>query len=150
MLGCVIGWLLSFGNFFFMSLGVTKALETGDENTAKLKMRSSYIGRTIVMLAVMAVSLVIEQIHWLPVVASVFYPRIVITANNLFGLARSRKKHLAGEDESETVGGEDGVQTAENVKAEEELNEEPEETDELEKFMKGFYKGSVPGEENKK
>ena len=99
LIGAVVGWLLSFGNFFFMSLGVIKALATGDESTAKLKMHTSYIARTVVMLAVMAVSIIVSFIHWVPVVVSVFYPRIVITAVGLVSFAKSRKKHLAGEDE---------------------------------------------------
>lgn len=140
-LGGLVGWLLAIGNFFFMSIGVVKALETGDESSAKLKMRSSYIGRTVVMIAVMAVSLVVDWMHWLPVVASVFYPRIVITANNLLSLAKSRKKHLAGEDSEEG--------SATEKISEQSSREEPEsdEEDALDSFMKGFYKGVVPGEE---
>ena len=143
VLGGVIGWMLAVGNFFFMSVGITKALETGEENAAKLKMRTSYITRTLVMLAVIAVSLVLDQIHWLPVVASVFYPRIVITALNLFSLAVSRRKHLAGED-AETQEDEKP-----NVQPQSEDNTE-EETDGFEKLVRGFYKAPVPGEENKK
>jgi len=135
-LGALVGWLLSFGNFFFMSLGVVKALETGDENAAKLKMHSSYIARTVVMLAVMAVSIIVDFIHWVPVVVSVFYPRIVITAVNLVSFAKSRKKHLAGEDE-------------EPVPAPA-IEDEDEEEDGFEKFAKTFYKAPVPGEKNDK
>ena len=80
LIGAAVGFLLSFGNFFFMSLGVIKALETGDEAAAKLKMHSSYIARTVVMLAVMALSIIVDFIHWVPVLVSVFYPRIVLTA----------------------------------------------------------------------
>lgn len=138
--GGAVGWLLAFGNFFFMARGVAKALETGDENTAKLKMRSSYIARTIAMIAVMAVSLVVNWMHWLPVIASVFYPRIVITAQNLINLVKSRKKHLAGEDEAEQEAAKTEINTQNDTESDEE------EHDAMEIFMKSFYKGTVPGE----
>jgi len=143
LIGAVVGWLLSFGNFFFMALGIIKALETGDENAAKLKMHSSYIARTIVMLAVMAVSIIVDFIHWIPVVVSVFYPRIVITAVNLVSFAKSRKKHLAGEDEkpADENGGEDVHKTSEPAEY-----ADDEEEDGFEKFAKTFYKAPVPGE----
>ena len=60
LLGALVGWLLSFGNFFFMSVGVIRALSTGDENAAKIKMHTSYIVRTVVMLAVMAVAIIVD------------------------------------------------------------------------------------------
>ena len=78
--GTLVGYVLSFGNFVLMSVGVLKALETGDEVMAKLKMRRSYVFRTVVMLAVIGVSIAVEFVNWVPVVASVFYPRIIITA----------------------------------------------------------------------
>ena len=37
LLGCAVGWILSFGNFFFMTVGIIMALETGDEKEAKRK-----------------------------------------------------------------------------------------------------------------
>ena len=89
VLGVVIGFALAFGNFFFMSIGITKALETGDEAAAKRTMRVSYLIRTVVMLGVIALSLLTDRIHWLPVTASVFYPRVIITVRNLY----SRWKH---------------------------------------------------------
>ena len=138
-LGALVGWLLSFGNFFFMSLGVVKALETGDENAAKLKMHSSYIARTVVMLAVMAAAIILDFIHWVPVVVSVFYPRIVITAVNLVSFMKSRKKHLAGQEEEDTF-----------VPADAYEDDGEDEEDGFEKFAKTFYKAPVPGEKNDK
>ena len=144
LVGAAVGWLLSFGNFFFMTLGVIKALDTGDESAAKLKMHSSYIARTVVMLAVMAVAIIADFIHWVPVVVSVFYPRIVITAVNLVAFAKSRKKHLAGEDEPMPDETADPEKTAENSC---EYDDDGEEEDGFEKFAKSFYKAPVPGEE---
>ncbi len=130
-IGGGLGWVLAAGNFYLMSLGITKALATGDEAAAKLKMHSSYIGRTVVMLAIIALSILVDGIHWLPVVASVFYPRIVITAVNFWGLYRNRKnppEPSAAEGTAEQEEDGDG------------------ESDEFEKFVSGFSKGPVPGE----
>ena len=124
--GSLIGYVLAVGNFILMSYGVIKALETGDEAAAKLKMRSSYIWRTIIMLAVMALSLVYDAIHWVPVLVSVFYPRIIITARGIFNNIKARKNPPP---DYEPLPDDDGE----------------EKTDEFEKFVSGFSKGSVPG-----
>ena len=123
--GTLVGYVLSFGNFVLMSVGVLKALETGDEVMAKLKMRRSYVFRTVVMLAVIGVSIAVEFVNWVPVVASVFYPRIIITAR---GLSRKNKTRN------------DPPPTYDPVPE----DEEEEKTDEFEKFVSGFSKGEVP------
>lgn len=123
--GTLVGYVLSFGNFVRMSVGVLKALETGDEVMAKLKMRRSYVFRTVVMLAVIGVSIAVEFVNWVPVVASVFYPRIIITARGLW------RKYKMRNDPPPTY---DPVPE----------DEEEEKTDEFEKFVSGFSKGEVP------
>ena len=123
--GTLVGYVLSFGNFVLMSIGVLKALETGDEVTAKLKMRRSYVFRTVVMLAVIGVSIAVELVNWVPVVASVFYPRIIITARGLWRKYKTRN---------------DPPPTYDPVPE----DEEEEKTDEFEKFVSGFSKGEVP------
>ncbi len=123
--GTLVGYVLSFGNFVLMSIGVLKALETGDEVTAKLKMRRSYVFRTVVMLAVIGVSIAVEFVNWVPVVASVFYPRIIITARGLWRKYKTRN---------------DPPPTYDPVPE----DEEEEKSDEFEKFVSGFSKGEVP------
>ncbi|MGN1410854.1 MAG: ATP synthase subunit I [Eubacteriales bacterium] len=132
LFGALVGYVLAVGNFILMSYGVVKALETGDEASAKLKMRSSYIWRTIVMLAVMALAIAFEAVHWVPVVVSVFYPRILITARGIFNNIRARKNPPPDYEPLPD-------------------DNDEEKTDEFEKFVSGFSKGSVPGvkEENK-
>lgn len=76
--GGVIGWAMTVSNFSLMSLGVQKAVSDPDPQHAQLVMKVSYTWRTIGMLAVMAISFLLDFIHWLPVVAAVFYPSIVI------------------------------------------------------------------------
>ena len=123
--GTLVGYVLSFGNFVLMSVGVLKALETGDEVMAKLKMRRSYVFSTVVMLAVIGVSIAVEFVNWVPVVASVFYPRIIITARGLWRKYKTRN---------------DPPPTYDPVPE----DEEEEKTDEFEKFVSGFSKGEVP------
>ena len=123
--GTLVGYVLSFGNFVLMSIGVLKALETGDEVTAKLKMRRSYVFRTVVMLAVIGVSIAVEFVNWVPVVASVFYPRIIITARGLWRKYKTRNDPPPAYDPVPE-------------------DEEEEKSDEFEKFVSGFSKGEVP------
>ena len=142
--GLLIGYALAVGNFYFMSVGLTKALSTGDETAAKTKIRQSYLIRTLVMLAVMAFSLWTERIHWVPVIASVFYPRIVLAMRGAWTWIR-RRRHPEEEPEP----------AAREIPAEplnESLNEQEEEEspDEFEKFVSHFSKGPVPGEEKGK
>ena len=123
--GTLVGYVLSFGNFVLMSVGILKALETGDEVTAKLKMRRSYVFRTVVMLAVMGVSIAVEFVNWIPVVASVFYPRIIIPARGLWRKYKTRNDPPPAYDHVPE-------------------DEEEEKTDEFEKFVSGFSKGEIP------
>ena len=53
-----------------------KAIETGDQSRATGIIRLSYLWRTLFMLGVLVLSLVVDAIHWIPVVASFFYIRI--------------------------------------------------------------------------
>ena len=154
LFGIVIGFLLAVGNFFFMSVGITRALATGDEVTAKAKMRSSYIVRTIVMLAVMALSLAVDWIHWLPVLASVFYPRIVLTARSLWSWYKAKKNPLppaSGEDAPESAEADlsdpDAV-PARSLPADD-YEDGEDSPDEFEKFVSHFSKGPVPGKDRK-
>ncbi len=160
LFGILVGFLLAMGNFFFMSVGITRALATGDEAAAKTKMRTSYIARTIVMLAVMALSLAVDHIHWLPVLASVFYPRIVLTARSLWSWYKAGKNPLPSEegapesaeaDLPDALGARslpDGEDGGENARGPDEPDES-DEPDEFEKFVSHFSKGPVPGGDRK-
>ena len=153
--GLLIGYALAVGNFYFMSVGLTQALSTGDETAAKLKIRQSYLIRTLVMLAVMAFSLWTERIHWVPVVASVFYPRIILAARGAWTWILRRRHPEAPEPAAEVRSLPDAAGEEAPDKAPDEIRDEArkedgqEEPDEFEKFVKHFAKGPVPGEEKK-
>ena len=136
--GLLIGYALAVGNFFFLSVGVTRALDTGDEAAAKRVMLASRTARTVVLLGVMGVCVWIwtqsERIHWLPVVAAAFYPRIVIAARGLFAWYAHKKDPAPAQTE----------------RTEEPEEPEEETEDEFEKFVGHFSKGPVPGEEQAK
>ena len=142
--GLLIGYALAVGNFFFLSVGVTRALDTGDETAAKRVMLASRSARTVVLLAVMGVSIWLwtrsEAIHWLPVVAAAFYPRIVIAARGMLAWIRHRK-------DPAPVSSDSGADREDRDREEE---DEEESDDEFEKFVGHFSKGPVPGEEQKK
>ncbi|MBO5257793.1 MAG: ATP synthase subunit I [Clostridia bacterium] len=124
-LGCLVGFVLTVGNFFVMSNTLTKAIATGDEVTAKLKMKQSYVTRSVVMLVVMGASIVLEQIHWVPVIASVFYPRIIIFVRGIAQNIRNRKNPPQENPDNYVKWEDDG---------------DEEEPDEFEKFVGGFSK----------
>ena len=134
--GLLIGYVMAVGNFYFLSVGVTRALDSGDEAAAKRVMLVSRTVRTAVMLAVMGVCVWVwtrsERIHWLPVVAAAFYPRIVIAVRGTLTWYLHRR--------------DPAPEGSEPVPEEEEAGEEAE--DEFEKFVGRFSKGPVPGEES--
>lgn len=81
--GGALGLAVSLGNFVLMCIGVIRALETGNEATAKLKLRSSYIARTLVQAGLIAYAFSTGAICPIPVVVAVFYPRLTIAVCDL-------------------------------------------------------------------
>ena len=84
VLGGVLGYCLTVFNFFLMSLAVQRSVSDPDPRHAQLMMKASYSRRSVMILAVMVVSFVVDQIHWLPVAAAVFYPTLSIFARQFF------------------------------------------------------------------
>ena len=130
--GTVIGYLLAVGNFYFMSVGMTAALDTGEEIAAKKKLRTSYILRTVVILGILAGAIVLSQktgmINWIPVAAGVFYVRIVIAAKSVIDYFRLKKNPEPIPEPS----------------AEPEEDNDAEEEDGFEKLVSHFARGPVP------
>lgn len=130
-IGIGIGFLLAVGNFFFMSVGVARALEERDESAAKLKLRSSYTTRTFAILAVVAASLLLDWINPVPVLLSVFYANIIIKGTNFWNTFVLKK------------GSEETITSQAPIEDEEDEENAP---DEFDKFVSKFAKGPIPGE----
>lgn len=125
-LGGLWGLFITVLNFFIMTVAIQRAVELSDEQTAKMKIQASYTKRMLLMVALMVVGVVVPQINWIPVLISVFYPRIVITVRG--GIASLKNKN------TEAV-----TTTADSSEAEDGSDfDEDEEEDELEKFV-GFF-----------
>ncbi len=142
LIGGAVGFSAAFLNFCCMSVSVVRALETGDEVAAKLKLRSSYITRTLGLVAIIAVAIAVDFINFVPVLLSVFYPRITITACNIWNTYN--KKSQVPDAPSEV---------SDNASAVDEASEKaPEETedgeDEFEKLVSGFYRGNPVNKKN--
>ena len=143
VLGTVVGYLLAIGNFYFMSIGVTLAVETGEEIAAKRKLRVSYAFRTVGILTILVASIILSQkygvINWIPVAAGVFYVRIVIAAMSVVKYFKLKNAPLLPPEED------DGDKPESDDPEEDEEAEE----DEFEKFVGHFAKGPVPGKDTK-
>lgn len=91
--GGAVGWVLAGTNFFIMSLDVQRVVESSDDaNKAQMRMKLSYMWRMLVILAVVVAALLLPQIHWIPVAAAILYPRLVITARQMW-----ERSHAKGE-----------------------------------------------------
>ncbi|MBQ8369577.1 MAG: hypothetical protein IJY35_06335, partial [Clostridia bacterium] len=124
------GGLLAFGNYYFLSVGIMMALASGDEKQAKRKMRTSRIARTVVQLGVIAFAILFpHRIHWLPVILSTFFPRILIGVKGYWDFMRHRNDPIPVSD----------------TPAEPDDDDE-ENADGFEKFVSHFSKGNIPGE----
>ena len=134
LFGVAVGYLLAIGNFYFMAVGMTIAMDTGEEFAAKKKLRVSYILRTVVVLGVLVGAILLSQntgiINWIPVAAGVFYVRIVIAAKSVINYYKLKKN-------PETYS---AVPDDEN----DDENADSEKEDEFEKFVGHIAKGKVP------
>ena len=148
VLGVVLGYVLAIGNFYFMSVGITAALDTGEEIAAKRKLRSSYVIRTVLILAILVGSILLGQkfgvINWIPVAAGVFYVRIVIAARGVIDYFKLKNAPPIPDDESGDTA--DGSEET----ADEDEDEDEDEEDEFEKFVGHFAKGPIPKAEDGK
>ena len=100
LLGGVYGCLLAVGNFFFLGVTVRRIADT--ENAAdpeqiaqaKLKMRSSYITRTLVTGALLIVGLVVFKFNWIAYLLPMIFPRVAILAGQLIAARRVKGSEI--------------------------------------------------------
>ena len=92
LFGGLWGFFITVLNFFIMTVAIQKAMASGDEQQAKMKLQASYTGRMLLLVALMVVGIVVPFMHWAPVLISVFFPRVVITVRGLISSVRNRGK----------------------------------------------------------
>ena len=73
-----MGWAIAVLNFLLMGVTIQNAVALEDKQMAKKKIQLSYMLRTGLLVAAMAAGVVLPWFHWLPVLVSVIFPRIVI------------------------------------------------------------------------
>ena len=101
LLGGLYGSVLAVANFFFLGLTVQRIAEsaqTGSEEVdpdavklAKLKMRQSYMLRMLLGAGLLIVALAVLKLNWIACVCPLIFPRITISAMDVFKRVRSVK-----------------------------------------------------------
>ena len=81
--GSLLGAFAAVFNFFLMGLAVQKTVESGNTESAKKRFQLSYMLRTALLVGILALGVILKYFHWLPVLLSVFFPRIVIIFRNI-------------------------------------------------------------------
>lgn len=84
LLGNLLGLLAGVGNFFFMGIGVQKAVER-DEKGAKNVLKFSQTARFFGIFVIAALGIVLECFNTVAVIVPLFFPRIAIAARGLKG-----------------------------------------------------------------
>lgn len=99
--GSLLGGLASVANFFFMGLTIQSAVDK-EPDAAKKKIQLSYTVRMFALLAVLGVGVYFganhKYFHWLAVVVSALFPRVIILFRGLV----LKKQDTANGGESES------------------------------------------------
>lgn len=83
LLGGLLGGCWAVFNFLMMGLTVQKCVGLS-QSEANARWKSSYSLRTLLTVAVVAVSILVPWFNWVPAVAAVFSPRITIAVMSIF------------------------------------------------------------------
>ena len=100
LLGGLYGCVVAVGNFFFLGVTVRRIADTENADDpeqiahAKLKMRSSYITRTVVTGALLIVGLAVLKLNWIACLVPLIFPRITILAAQLFEKRRVKGSEI--------------------------------------------------------
>jgi uncharacterized membrane protein len=91
LLGNIYSYVLSVANFFFMALGVQRAMEK-DPDDAKKSMRASSSGRMLGLFIVAVIGVVLDCFHTVAVLVPMLFPRIAIAIRPLWDKKMSVKE----------------------------------------------------------
>ncbi len=90
-------------NFFLMSVGIQRTVESGDVEHVKLKIRFSYVLRSLLVLAALIISFVFgNQFHIVATIITVSFPQITILLSRLFIRNQSPTPLPVSAEEGET------------------------------------------------
>lgn len=96
LLGALCGYVLGCGNFFLMAMNCQKVAENYDPenkeeiNRAQIKLRSSYLSRTLILLALLIVIIKTEWVNWITAIIPVMFPTLVMRV--VHGFLNSKKQ----------------------------------------------------------
>ena len=82
LLGNLLGLIAGVGNFFFMGIGVQKAVEK-DEKGAKNVLKFSQTARFFGIFVIAAAGIVLDCFNTVAVLVPIFFPRIAIAARGI-------------------------------------------------------------------
>ena len=82
LLGNLLGFIAGVGNFFFMGIGVQKAVEK-DEKGAKNVLKLSQTARFFGIFVIAAIGIVLDCFNTVAVIVPLFFPRIAIAARGI-------------------------------------------------------------------
>ena len=81
LFGTLLGSAVAVLNFFLMAVSVQQSVECGDADSAKIKMRSSRMTRTLIMTAAAVAAYFLSGvIDIIPLLICYIFPRVTITA----------------------------------------------------------------------
>ena len=82
LLGNLLSYAISVGNFYFMGLSVQKAVVM-DEADARRIMKASHSMRTFGMFVAVAIGVLIPYFNTVAVILPVFFPRIAVSLRSV-------------------------------------------------------------------
>ena len=83
LLGGLLGFFISVGNFFLLGLTVQKAV-TKDEKDAKTLMKLSQTYRSLGVLVLVGLGIILDCFDTVAVIIPIFFPRLAIALRPIF------------------------------------------------------------------
>lgn len=95
-LGSLYGCAVMLLNFFLMGITVQNVVKTEDEKMGKKKMQFSYSMRQLGLMLLMGFGMYVYAnygiFHWIPLILSMIYPRLLIGVQSIFNKERRAKR----------------------------------------------------------
>lgn len=82
LLGNILGLIIGIGNFFFMGIGVQKAVEKQPDDAKKV-LRFSQTARFFAIFLLAMAGVLIDCFNSISVIIPIFFPRIAIAAKQI-------------------------------------------------------------------